>query len=101
MTKERSLAIEMWTNIRDMIAAPGRVTRETIVRFKSKFCRDHELDWEYNCWFCQYIPHCGECPLKGCDDGFYAIALADYREKDVRVSACNYIIKALGGKYDK
>ena len=60
---------------------------------------DHDLKWKDSCWFCQYIFICDKCPLKSCKFGsYYAIVVSKYLDKDVRVAACNNIIKALGGK---
>lgn len=101
MTKERRLAIEMWEGIRDMLisyASYDTVTRSDIVAYKRRFCAQNSLNWPDNCWFCKYIPICSKCPLKRCSNGLYEIVLADYKEKNVRIDACNNIIKALGGK---
>ena len=98
MTKERRLAIEMWTGIRDMLTSYDTVPRSDILLYKYNFCKQHSLNWSNNCWFCKYIPRCNKCPLKRCSDGLYETALADYKEKDVRIDACTNIVKALGGE---
>ena len=98
MTKERRLAIEMWKGIRDMFTFYGTMSRSDIVIYKRRFCVKNSLNWADDSWFCHYIPVCNKCPLKRCSDGLYGIVLADYNEKDVRIEACNGIIKALGGK---
>ena len=98
MTKERRLAIQMWTNIRNMLSASDVCTRSDIVAYKLSFCTRYDLNWKCNCWFCMYMPSCSECPLGCCSDGLYGIVLANYKEKNVRIEACNGIIKALGGK---
>ena len=98
MTKERRLAIQMWKGIRDMLSASDRLQRSDIIAYKLSFCTRNSLNWKCNCWFCKYTPSCNKCPLKSCSDGLYEIALADYKEKNVRIDACNNIIKALGGE---
>ena len=98
MTKERRLAIEMWKDIRGMISASDRLSREVIKKYKSEFCIQHNLSWANDCWFCEYTPGCSKCPLRGCADSYYDRALDETRDKKVRVEACNFIIKALGGK---
>lgn len=98
MTKERRLAIQMWKDIRDMLIHNNVVTSGNIVEYKQTFCVSHGLHWMNNCWFCQYIPLCYKCPLKFCSDGLYAIVMADYKDKNVCIAACNNIIRALGGE---
>lgn len=51
MTKERRLAIEMWEYIRDHLTDIGF----SLFDFKEKFCEEHNLDWQNDCWFCQYV----------------------------------------------
>ena len=99
MTKERKLAIQMWINIRNMLSASDGQLSENISYFKEMFCVDHDLKWSNSCWFCQYISECGnKCPLKSCNFGsYYSIVVNKTLDKDVRVEACNHIIKALGG----
>lgn len=99
MTKERRLAIEMWKDIRSRIIMLGqRMRGGDIVEYKFMFCRKHDLKWSGDCWFCHYIHNCVKCPLGGCSsDGYYG-HVSDYWDKDVRVEACNNIIKALGGE---
>lgn len=99
MTKERKLGIEMWTNIRGMLSASDGQIPESISYYKEMFCVEHGLEWTGSCWFCQYIRDCGKCPLKSCKLGsYYAIVVDSLMDTDVRVAACNAIIKALGGK---
>lgn len=106
MTKERKLAIEMWTNIRDRIATfDHEMGQVAIIKYKDEFCKLHSLHWALNCWFCQYIKGryrytagCLMCPLRSCVHGCYSYALDETMDKDERVEACNNIIKALGGK---
>ncbi len=99
MTKERRLAIEMWKVIRDVLTSPHNITGKTIVEYKFKFCKQHELNWTNNCWFCKYIPHCDKCPLDGCRiNGAYENVKNYSLDKDKRIDACNTIIKAFGGK---
>lgn len=51
MTKERRLAVEMWEQIAERISDTGF----DIGRFKSDFCKEHNLRWQHSCWFCQYV----------------------------------------------
>lgn len=51
MTKERRLAIEMWTEIAKRLGDNSL----NIGRFKIDFTKDHNLHWKENCWFCQYV----------------------------------------------
>jgi len=99
MTKERRLAIKMWKDIRDMISTSDGLTSASVVNYKEIFCKERKLQWLNNCWFCQYIPICNMCPLVSC--GFsssYEVTVSEFRSKDVRIAACNDIIKALGGR---
>lgn len=100
MTKERKLAIEMWRGIRDMLSAFDSFTGLSIQEYKREFCREHGLEWEYNCWFCEYMhDDCIGCPLGNCRaHSDYDNVVDDRVKKDVRVEACNNIIKALGGE---
>lgn len=99
MTKERRLAIEMWTNIRNMLSASDGQLPRNIFSYKEMFCADHDLKWPGNCWFCQYISACDKCPLKDCGIGsLYVIVLDRAKDKKVRIDVCNAIIKALGGE---
>ena len=99
MTKERRLAIEMWKGIRDMLSASDELSGAEIIRYKEMFCEEHRLRWYWDCWFCQYMPSCSKCPLKYCaGNSLYNTVIDMYEEKDVRIEACNNIIKALGGK---
>ena len=99
MTKERRLAIKMWKDIRDMISTSDKLLSASVINYKEIFCKERKLKWFNNCWFCQYIPYCSKCPLVNC--GFsssYEITVSEYRSKDVRIEACNNIIRALGGE---
>ena len=98
MTKERRLAIEMWKGIRDMLIHNDVVTHGDIIKYKQTFCVSHGLYWMNNCWFCKYIPLCSKCPVKYCSDGLYATVTERHKHKDIRIEACNGIIKALGGE---
>ena len=51
MTRERRLAIEMWERIAEHIGDPDF----GIYKFKRRFCVEHNVCWESNCWFCQYV----------------------------------------------
>lgn len=57
MTKERRLAIEMWEQIVDVLenGTPGKCYLPVINTIKEDFCRAHNLEWKYCCWFCQYV----------------------------------------------
>lgn len=48
MTKERRLAIQMWEEIAEQQPS-------SISEYKEGFCKEHSLDWENECWFCQYV----------------------------------------------
>lgn len=81
MTKERRLAIEMWERIIVGIKMGTLRSGLAVDRFKSTFCEEHNLNWQHDCWFCQYVRHdyranlpsredieihsnnCYECPL--------------------------------------
>lgn len=100
MTKERRLAIEMWTDIRNMIATSYRIASTPIAHYKIEFCVNHDLHWMNYCWFCKYIHDCKKCPLKSCMclGSLYDTVCSENKEKDLRIDACNNIIKALGGE---
>lgn len=99
MTRERRLAIQMWKDIRDMLMHNDVVTSRDIVKYKQTFCVSHGLYWTNNCWFCKYIPSCGECMLGSCKSGGdYYIVKNSWLRHDIRVKACNNIIRALGGE---
>lgn len=51
MTKERRLAIEMWT----AIARKLEDYSLNISDFKKNFTKNHKLSWQNDCWFCQYV----------------------------------------------
>ena len=60
MTKERKLAIQMWEEIVEALEQGKRDTkyaRPIVSVIKQAFCEKHNLKWENNCWFCQYIRH--------------------------------------------
>ena len=48
MTKERRLAIQMWEEI-------AHRDPDSVNLYKEDFCREYDLDWENDCWFCQYV----------------------------------------------
>lgn len=99
MTKERRLAIEMWCGISRLLSACDSLSGSTVKGYKQVFCEEHDLKWKYSCWFCQYIRDCIKCPLGNCGlSSDYDDAVNDRLKKDVRIAACNNIIKALGGK---
>lgn len=52
MTRERRLAIQMWEEIateweKGSIASLGTL--------QARFCRMNDLNWNCDCWFCQYV----------------------------------------------
>ena len=57
MTKERRLAIEMWEQIVEALENGEYGSRfvDFLTNIKSYFCRKHNLEWKYGCWFCQYV----------------------------------------------
>ena len=63
MTKERRLAIQMWEEIvvKCKSGEPFNVSR-----FKEAFCKEHNLTWVNNCYYCQYFQCCTTCPLVNC-----------------------------------
>lgn len=64
MTKERRLAIEMWTGIAKEIGECNL----NISAFKRKFTKDHNLYWQNDCWFCQYVRNDYRYELKSRSD---------------------------------
>ena len=63
MTKEIRLAIQMWEEIVDKCKAGEDFN---VAQFKEDFCKEHNINWTSNCYFCQYLL-CFECPLdKNC-----------------------------------
>ena len=119
MTKERKLAIEMWETVRQAIINSDGVASVKVV--KREFCTEHNLNWEADCWFCQYVGlerrfsigfDCTRCPLAfkgydsqkhimGCGGGSLWSIVVNFDKKysvRKRIKACNKIIKALGGK---
>ena len=118
MTKERKLAIEMWKTIRQAIIIHPNTSISLI---KADFCAEHNLNWDYNCWFCQYMRNddydesdrlkgCTKCPIAhnaakakpslcGClPFSLWDMATNSIFSKEVKLEACDKIIKALGGK---
>ena len=64
MTKERKLAIQMWQEIVNKCKARDDFN---LVEFKKEFCKEHNLHWINNCYFCQYCRPCSlKCPLVDC-----------------------------------
>ena len=100
MTKERRLAIEMWKGIRNILSACECFAGFSVQEYKREFCKEHGLEWKYNCWFCKYMhDDCIGCRLGNCNShSDYDNVVNDRLNKDVRVAACNNIIKALGGE---
>ena len=127
MTKERKLAIEMWKQIRKEIEFKGMFFNTiSMMNLKAKFTMSNNLDWECNCWFCQYVRRgkssrlslgtegCNLCPIAteeaklnpcvcGCvgKDSLFQMAMNIHLRTKVRLEACDKIIKALEGeKYE-
>lgn len=48
MTKERKLAIQMWEEI-------AQQHPDSVYEYKDSFCKEHDLDWQNDCWLCQYV----------------------------------------------
>ena len=64
MTRERKFAIQMWQEIVDKCKASNDFN---VVKFKKEFCKEHNLHWINNCYFCQYCRPCSlRCPLIDC-----------------------------------
>ncbi len=81
--------------------------QEDISSFKKRFCSKYDLNWCFDCWFCQYIKDCNKCPIRGkglfftsgCNiqDAPYHTVIDCRAKKEERVDAARKIIKALGG----
>lgn len=125
MTKERRIAISMWTEIARMLEN-GEVFPITAV--KTCFLDGTGIEWQNDCWFCQYMRRdyreelpsrreihraaegCDGCPLFrnsyeklaegvcGCDGCFDTI----YRSVSVLFNAESAwkVVELLGGKRD-
>lgn len=121
MTKERRLAIEMWEQIAEHLEEPGF----DVHAFKDRFCREHNLHWEFQCWFCQYarkeyranLPSrqtvnvrngCQQCPIYkyekcegdvcGCNtwtDTLYARVESNHASMKERIEAAKTIARLL------
>ena len=101
MTKERKLGIQMWENIRRYIKRGKMRGCNSVRDSKQNFCKRKELNWSYDCWFCNYIKRCSRCPLKGCGDGsLFEMVIDPNGDITQRVEACDKIIAALKGEYD-
>lgn len=118
MTKERSLAIQMWEEILEHQPC-------TVFIYKDRFCSEHRLSWTYGCWFCEYVRQdfrlnllsrldipedfngCQKCPIYkynkcegdacGCEGGIFEQAC---KASDVfrRKEATKIIIRLLKGE---
>ncbi len=122
MTKERKLAIQMWNEIKKLISKNELSDFCSISDFKLKFCKEHNLGWTSNCWFCQYVG-CTRCPLLKNPKKYYhndrKMACVDYWilsnqrldmklkyiddsnfeiKMSLRLKSCDNIIKVLQGK---
>ena len=119
MTKERKIAIQMWEHIRDEIKKENPSVQLDLSFAKREFLSKYNVGWKFDCWFCQYIKECIECPLKNNANKYYAyrygIACVDYWlanndtadlrkefrdsdgnvKKSERIKACNRIIETL------
>ena len=101
MTKERKLAIQLWEEIRNKIIAKGKkFNGNSVINYKSNFCKKHDINWESDCWFCNYIKDCNKCPNCKClkPNGSYIIAINENLGTSSRINACNIIIGALKGE---
>lgn len=110
MTKERKLAIEMWESVKAYIIDADKKgelydveIHDAVVMIKGDFCEKHGLQWAADCWFCQYISDCEQCPLgmcghatEDCED--YYIVIDDFTTTEQKIKACDNIINALKGK---
>ena len=105
MTKERRLAIRMWEEVKEQLHEWYKEHPYDIVHFlcyfKSDFCRQNELTWLNDCWFCQYICACDKCPLRSCDYHNFATAwvriVGGWTSLETKLQACDEIITALKG----
>lgn len=100
MTKERKLAIEMWKGIRDGIQ--NSFVKDdgfSVTTYKENFCKDRNLNWRNDCWFCQYIKECSKCPLGYCNDSgtLYYTVNNNWNTLHTRIEACDKIIATLNG----
>lgn len=119
MTKERRLAIQMWYEIRARIRdvkRPSNMDGLAVAQIKHKFAVDHHLQWEYGCYFCEYVRYhdeihgegCQRCPLSdgsadaingyksGCCKNAYH-RVVDGQMRKTKLEACDEIISALKG----
>lgn len=110
MTKERKLAIEMWESVKAYIVDADKKgtlydveIHDAVVMLKGDFCEKHGLQWAADCWFCQYVSDCEQCPLgmgahvdEDCAD--YYIVINDFTTTEQKIKACDNIINALKGK---
>lgn len=109
MTKERKLAIQMWTEIKALLPLWYNTDRfnigNKVCTFKYNFCSNKKVNWLYNCWLCQYsrLPRndysCARCPLKSCGgDGPWQIIMRYRYSLKAKLAACDAIITALKGR---
>ena len=104
MTRERKFAIQMWQGIKHALETKSGSSFD-VTEFKKAFLKDNNLNWKHNCWFCQYIPTCSQCPLQRCTtllldrSSIYGQVVANSLPTEKRVEACNRIVSILkGGK---
>ena len=125
MTKERKLAIQIWTEIKEHILhSEHPVSGDGVLYRKTALNTRYNVYWNYGCWFCHYIrtpdvPYdgysgCERCPLFkyakqqrgacGCDVGNrrapYALLMSNATDNKTKVEACDIIIAALKGKLE-
>ena len=87
MNKERRLAIQMWQEIVNKCISGEDFS---VASFKDDFCKKHHLNWDNNCYFCQYFL-CSECPLdKNCK-------LYDKVRDEHDVTSAELILNAIRG----
>ena len=89
MTKERKLAIKMWEEIVEELKKGDKSFN--LVIFKMLFCKNHNLDWENDCYFCQYCRPCTRCPISDC------MSLYTKASHDNDVESAEIILNALKG----
>ncbi len=99
MTRERRLAVKMWSEIAEKIRSLGYVN---IKQEKLLFCVNNNLTWSYQCWFCQYMKPCDNCRLSkiggSCVTHHSLYQSSIYGDTcEVRASAAEMIAKIFNG----
>lgn len=101
--EEKALAQEMWIEIAYKIE---ECCHFDVKGFKEEFCRRHGLSWLSDCWLCEHIECCDDCPLSmnirktsiSCSEGYtwYGIVCSSYEETELRVECAYHIAEVLG-----